>query len=815
MKRIKFLIALAALLLASVMLFATEPLGEQDFPIAAVDNLFIPYANPSLLGTPFANGVGFVNFADNKKLQDHYWLLLKGGGISYVYERLQDRGRHMFAHGGELFPAHIFPNLYIGTSYALNEGEFLKGSFRSAATYRPHDFSSLAFSWDNPYKARPTYRAGLALRPFAFVDNIDDKRLELSADINYNYLDNAKGDYELSKPILGINTEVLDGVKIGATYNLDKEAALINFSLSGRSLQAGMLYRAKKSDNYGYVWAFASENLYKPLFGIQPKQWYDLPAKGSVVSYKAPKYTLGKIKVFDKKTLGIEELLADIKRAENDPATQGILIQNPAMGMSFALQQELLTGLREFKASGKKVSFYFDNISNGAYILASSIADKIYLNPNGMVDLRGIAISSPYLKDTLESLGIEVLNFRSHKYKNAGNMFSESEMTAAEREVYESLLGDLFDQFCTQIQAGRGERLPKPVAQTIDEGPYFLAQDALEAGLVDEIIYQDELFKKLKSDFGFSRKSKKLPKYMATNWSKPKESLIATVYASGNIVMGKGETGKKIAHESTVKLIRKARKNPMYKGIILRIDSGGGSAQASDIIYRELELAKTENKKPIVVSMAGTAASGGYYIAANADRIIADPATLTGSIGVVGMMFNATELFKKIKVNWGIVKKGENADFLSLNRPMKDVEKQRMERYIEATYDDFVHKVANGRANLSVEDVHKVAQGRVWTGAQAFEVGLVDELGGMQDAVEYMKSLIKGSRNLRMVDMAADESNVNITLSLESSPLFKVLALSELDIVNEEYKELYELWRDYENEPVLMLSPLGNSSLRY
>lgn len=812
MERIKYLILLAVLLWAASGLFANEPLSEQDLPIAAVDNLFIPYANPSLLGTPFANGIGFVNFADNKKLQDHYWLLVNGGGFSYAYERIQDMGQHLIAHGGELFPAHIFPNLYLGTSYAFGDGEFLKGSFRSAASYRPHNSASLAFTWDNPYSSGPQYRGGLALRPFAFVESIDDKRLELSADINYN---KSSGDYELSKPILGINTELVDGLKLGATYNFDKEAALISFSLSGGSLQTGALYRGKKNDNYGYVWAFASENMYKPLFGLKPKQWYEMPAQGSVVSYKAPKYSLGKIKIFDKKTISIEDLLDDIKRAENDPTIQGILLQNPALGMSFALQQELLVGLREFKASGKKIGFYFDNISNGGYILASSIADKIYLNPNGMVDLRGLAISSPYLKDTLASLGIEVLNFRSHKYKNAGNMFSESNMTAAEREVYESLLGDLFDQFCTQIQAGRGDRLVKPVAQTIDEGPYFLAQDALDAGLVDEIIYQDELFKKLKTDFGFSNKTKKLPKYIATNWSQPKESLIATVYASGNIVMGKGEPGKKIAHESTVKLIRKARKNPMYKGIILRVDSGGGSAQASDIIYRELELAKTENKKPIVVSMAGTAASGGYYISANADRIIADPATLTGSIGVVGMMFNVTELFKKIKVNWGTVKKGENADFLSLNRPMKDVEKRRMERYIEATYDDFIHKVADGRKNLSVEDVHKVAQGRVWTGAQAFEVGLVDELGGMQDAKEYMKSLIKGSRNLRLVNMAADEGNVNLSLSLGASSLFKLLSLSELDMLSEEYKELYELWRDFENEPALMLSPLGNSSLKY
>lgn len=787
-------------------------LGWQEFPIAGIDNLFIPYSNPSLMGTGHASGIGLIHLVDEDQFRKHYWLMLNLGNLGYAYERNDGVEHHMLATGTELFPAHIFPNLYVGTNYRWLDGEFDIGTFRSGITYRPMDLASIAMTWDNPMEDRPFYRAGLALRPFALVESINDYRLELSLDMNYSYLDDE--DYKFKKPIIGINTQLIDGLKLGANYNLDEETALLSFSLSPGYVEAGSMLRSKKDDNYGYAWAHLTDESFKPIFGLNPKKWYQMPAEGQVVSYRAPKYSFGPFKIYDKNTIGIEDIFAKLRQAKDDSSAQGILLVNPSFSMSFGLQQELLDAVRDFKSSGKSISIYYDNISNGGYIFASAIADKIYLNPNGGVDLRGLSISSPYLKGLLNSLGIEVMNFRSHKYKNAGNMFSETEMTAAEREVYESLLGSIYDQMIAQIQAGRGERLRKPVEQTINEGPYFIASDALAAGLVDEVIYQDELDKKLKESFGFAKRTKELEDYRSYDWSKPKEDLVATIYASGNIVMGTGTPGQKIAHESTVKLIRAARKNNMYKGIILRVDSGGGSAQASDIIYRELELAKTENKKPIVVSMAGVAASGGYYIAANADCIVANPATLTGSIGVVGIMFNATEMFEKIKVNWSTVKKGNNADFGSMSRKWTAEEKNMLEGVIEHTYEDFVQKVAAGRKNLSLEDVHAIAQGRVWTGEQAFENGLVDDLGGLETAEEHMRSLIKGHRPLRLVDATRSEKK-GIDLSFESGSLLKLLALDYLEALDTEYKEVYELWRDFADENTLLLSPLNSNSLKF
>ncbi|MFA5484308.1 MAG: signal peptide peptidase SppA [Candidatus Cloacimonadaceae bacterium] len=816
MKRAFLPILFTALLLASSAAFAQNPsnsisnadymqLGWQEFPIASIDNLFIPYSNPSLLGTGNADGIGLVHLADKERFQKRYWLMLNAGNLAYSYERDHGTNYHMLATGFEALPAHVLPNLYLGTNYRFTDGGFEDGTFRSGLSYRPHDSASMAFTLENPMHDRPFYRAGLAIRPFVFLDNVADYRMELSADMNYSYWD-ADG-YKLKKPILGINTQVLDGIKLGATYNLEEETALLSFSLSLGKSEIGSLARMHEDDNYGYAYAFLSDESFKSFLGLNSPKWYEMKARGTVVTYKAPKYKLGPFHIYTQDTRDIESIAATLKQAKEDPGVSGILLVNPSYATSFALQQELVSLFQDFKSDGKKVSVYYDNISNGGYIFASAIADKIYLNPMGGLDLRGLSISSPYLKDTLNSLGIEMLNFRSHKYKNAGNMFSESNMTADEREVYESILQNLYDQMVAQINLGRGSKLHQPVQTLVDEGPYYIAQDALDAGLIDGIIYQDELPSSLKEDFGFSGKNGSLADYRSYDWSKPKENLIAMIYASGNIVMGKGMPGQKIAHESTVNLIRAARKDKKYKGIILRVDSGGGSAQASDIILRELNLAQSENKKPVVVSMAGVAASGGYYISAKADRIIADPATLTGSIGVIGMVFNATEMFKKIKVNWDTVKMGEKADLGAMHRPWTQDEKDMFTSYIEHTYEDFVNKVDAGRKNLSNEQVHALAQGRVWTGEQAKNNGLIDDLGGLDVALNHMREVSGITGKIRMVD--ATSSNEGISVQLNSNSLMNVLGLEALEAVSEEYIKVFELWQDFAGENALMLSPIN------
>jgi len=831
MKHVKAMLLIAVLAICSTFLLAQEtepsvsPASEYidglDLPIATTENLFTPMVNPALMGLSKTIGTGYFHLFDKDKIQRHYWFTGNFDGLSYLYEYDNGINYHAIASGSELFPRHIFPNVYAGTSYRWKNSLYKEGSFRSGVTYRPHNVASLAFTWDNPYEEAPSYKYGIGLRPLAFVKSLPDYALELSMDMAYakemTDLNNptAERSYEMKKPVFGINTQLLDGLTIGANYNTENKTTMVNFALSYVNNSVGSVARAKDdsdnpTDRYALSYIQTTDKFFKPLFGIEPKTWYDMKLKGNVVTYRAPKYKLGPFSIFQSGEKSIETVINEVRQAKDDPTVHGLLFKNPYFGSSFALMQELLTAMKEFKETGKPIAFYYDNMSNGNFFFAASIADKIYLNKNGSVDLKGLSISSPYLKDALAALGIEVMNFRSHDYKTAGNMFSESEMTKAEREVYDSLLSSLYGQVIAQIEAGRGSKLAKPVTQIVDEGPYWVAKDALDAGLVDELIYLDQLEDQLKKDFTFKKTKTAMNSYHNYDWARAKENQVAVIYAQGNIVTGKGTPGQTIASETTVDLIRKARKNPVYKGIILRVDSGGGSAFASDVILHELELAQTENKKKVVVTMTGMAASGGYFIACKADKIIAHPTTLTGSIGVVGIVPNLEKMWGKIRVNWSTVKKGERSDIGSMSRAWKDDEIKLLERSIKNSYDEFIGYVATGR-NLDVERVHEIAQGRVWTGEQALGLGLVDEMGGMKEAKAAIKELANIKGKVTLVDATTTKKGIELKMSDDPFSFYAPLRL--INGMFGDYISVYEKWSELENEKILMLAPVSTENI--
>jgi len=418
--------------------------------------------------------------------------------------------------------------------------------------------------------------------------------------------------------------------------------------------------------------------------------------------------------------------------------------------------------------------------------------------------LRGISSSMPYLKNTLDILGIEVVNFRSHEYKTAGNMFSEYEMTAAERESMQYLLDGLHNEMVKMIETGRKDKLKKMVQTIIDEGPYFIAENALEAGLVDKLIYEDELEGEIKEKFGkWKEISQPLPDFVKQDWSEPAKDKIALIYAVGNIHMGKGKSGKTIGSQTTAKAIRLAREDKSVKGIIIRVDSGGGSALASDIIAREIVLCNEgKNKKPVVISMAGAAASGGYYIAAFADKIVAQPTTITGSIGVVGIIPNFTNMYHKIGLNWATVKTGEQADFAATHRPFSEKEKEMISTSIEHTYWSFADVVAKGR-QMTREAVHEIAKGRVWTGKQAYDRGLVDELGGMKKAKELMTEAAGLKQEIQLVEFEVSDK------SFEFNPLTLMTAKAKAQLPKEMTRLMDTLAEieSYGDEKALLLMP--------
>ncbi len=441
------------------------------------------------------------------------------------------------------------------------------------------------------------------------------------------------------------------------------------------------------------------------------------------------------------------------------------------------------------------------------YTLAASVADKIYLNPTGTLFLNGISITSPYLKNVLDTLGVEVVNFRSHDFKTAGNIFSESHMTESERKMYEKLLSDLYEDMVHRISSGRGLS-KKKVGKLIDDGPYFVAQKALESGLIDGLIYEDELKEKLEKKFGEIKIVDKYKnKFVRKDWSNKHKHKIALIYAVGPIHSGKGLAGKSIGSESLSKYIKKAREDESVDGIILRVNSGGGSVLASDVIAHKVKkCTQGKNAKPIIASMSGAAASGGYYISCPADTIIAQPETITGSIGVIAIVPNLSELYKKILVNWDTVKKGKNADIFATHRPMREREKEKIRASVKHSYWEFVDQVAEAR-NMSREEVHKIAQGRVWTGKTAKQLGLIDELGGLTYSINVMKKLcnIMENQDVEIVKYP-DEDRGLLTIDLSgmfmfSNPKFKLP--HQLHGV----KDIIQTWQKFGKDKIFYLYP--------
>jgi len=374
-------------------------------------------------------------------------------------------------------------------------------------------------------------------------------------------------------------------------------------------------------------------------------------------------------------------------------------------------------------------------------------------------------------------------------------------MTDAERETYDALLDDLYDEIVQMIEEGRGDKLTKPVKQIIDEGPYWNAEIAQQVGLIDGVIFEDQLEDMIKEEFQSSGIVDKYNDNVATTkWSTPRKDKIALIYAVGNIHSGEGVPGKSIGSKTISKAIKQAREDRRVKGIIIRVDSGGGSALASDVIGRGVELCKTgKNKKPVIVSMGGAAASGGYYIAAKADKIIAQPSTITGSIGVIGLYPVFERLYDKIHINWDVVKRGKHSDLGSTHRQPTDYEKKIGEESIEHFYDRFITIVAEGR-DMSKDDVHKIAQGRVWTGKQAFERGLVDALGGMDLAVKEMKKIADLKHEVKLVEFEGEDNGKGMKVGIKAA-----------NLIPEELKAVWDFgvkMKELDGENILMILPV-------
>ena len=433
----------------------------------------------------------------------------------------------------------------------------------------------------------------------------------------------------------------------------------------------------------------------------------------------------------------LRHVLDAIRRAKTDTRVKSIVIRPQITGALWGQLQEVRAALEDFRSSGKALTAYLEAGGTQDYLIASA-ADRIVMMPAGQLDVSGLATYELFFRGTLDKVGVFPDLLHIGPYKTAANTFTEKQFTPAHREMAEWLARDWYTQVVRAVAASR-RRPDADVRRALEGGPYR-AQQALEAGLIDALAYEDQL-----DDSGPIQGTRRLESNTYLRTVSPTYSSgptrFALVYAVGTITSGKSDPGGTVVGSDTFnEWMRKIRLDSSIRAVIVRVDSPGGSAIASEAMWRELHL--TNAVKPVVVSMGDVAASGGYYIAAPATAIVAEGGTITGSIGVVTGKLVLQGALDKIGVGSGAVSVGPMAQIYSPFKPFSPLERERIEDQMQATYDLFVSRVAEGRKKTTAQ-IDAVAQGRVWTGAQARELGLVDELGGLETAVRLAKQHAK------------------------------------------------------------------------
>lgn len=448
---------------------------------------------------------------------------------------------------------------------------------------------------------------------------------------------------------------------------------------------------------------------------------------------------------------GLSTLTEAIERATENESVKGIYIENATLAGTPATVQELRQALVKFKKSGKFIIAYSDTYSQSGYYI-SSVADKIMVNPEGIVDWHGLASELMFFKDAMEKIGVKMQVFKVGTFKSAVEPFTNTEMSEANREQVTSYLTSIWKNMLQDVSASRKISIEKLNTLADEYTALHPAQYLVDNHLVDTLSYIDGVKAYLKQQMQLDKDDELTfisPKEMANAEIpdyKEEDDKVAVYYAVGDIVqtttsMPLSNNSPQIVGEKVVNDLRKLREDKNVKAVVLRVNSGGGSAYASEQIWREVELLREE--KPVVVSMGGMAASGGYYISCGANQIYAEPTTLTGSIGIFGMIPDMSTLItQKVGVKFDVVKTNALSDLGAMGRPMNAEESQLMQSMVERGYETFTGRVAIGR-KMDIEKVKEIAEGRVWTGEQAKQLGLVDQLGNLDAAIKAAAQLAK------------------------------------------------------------------------
>jgi protease-4 len=458
--------------------------------------------------------------------------------------------------------------------------------------------------------------------------------------------------------------------------------------------------------------------------------------EGEVPEKSAPEIPLP---FFEAQTpMTVEEVWSTLRKAAADPRIQGIIFEPRGLDIGWAKMQEIHADILQFKKSGKPIITYLRGPGGREYYLASA-TDRIYLAPEDSLDLKGLRVEAMFVKNTLDKVGVQADVIHAGKYKDAGDLLTRTSMSPETSEVLNQILDQFYGNLVETVAQGR-KKQPDAVRAIIDQGPY-LAKEALANGLVDSLGYDDQVVQDMQS----SLKQTELKAIAIKSYLKVPVTQsgvvrrIALVVGEGEITRGTGNPNSDeqgITATALVKLMKQAENDSSIRGVILRVDSPGGDGVASDDILHEAK--NLSKKKPLVISMGDLAASGGYFISVTGDPIIAYPNTLTGSIGVIFARFNLHGLYDKIGVNKQLLTRGRYADIDSEYAPLSNDEREKISSQIDAFYKGFVSRVAEGRKK-SFDQIEPLSQGRVWLGVQAKQNGLVDELGGLDRAVELIR----------------------------------------------------------------------------
>lgn len=492
--------------------------------------------------------------------------------------------------------------------------------------------------------------------------------------------------------------------------------------------------------------------------------------------------------------LGLDQILKDIKKAETDDHVKGIFLQLSVVPTGTATIEEIRNALLEFKESGKFIYAYADLVTEKSYYLAT-VADSIFMTPKGMFNFDGLSAEVTFYKNAMEKLGVEMQVIRHGSFKSAMEPYMRENLSEENREQIESYVGSIWNNMMTGISETRGISLAD-LNQYADELISFDGDKLVETNMIDGLIYYDEMLSLLKQKMGVEEEDDleaiSLSKYNEVPSKKKKEytrDKVAVIYGTGTVIDGNYGEGY-VGSERIAKAIRKARRDKSVKAIVLRVNSPGGSMIASDVIYREVKLAAQE--KPLVASMGNVAASGGYYIAAPADTILASPNTITGSIGVFARIPNMQKLMNdKLGITTDVVKTNRHSNMITVFNPMDPEVRTVLQKSVDEAYETFVKVVSDGR-DMTKEEVDAIGGGRVWAGNDALENGLIDMFGGLNKSIKVAADMA-GLENYRIQSLPKLEDPLTMIMKELTGGAKLRIMKNELGDQYIHYKKIQEI----------------------